>query len=316
MRVVFMGTPSLSATILEALAQWHDVVGAITRPDAVRGRGNKTIASPVKQVAERLGIPVYEMAALRDDESHKVIADLNPDVICVVAYGVILPREIIDMPRFGCVNVHTSLLPRWRGAAPIERAILEGDDVTGVCVMNIEEGLDTGDYCRRREVPVGKLYLHELADKLARAGAEELIEALVEIQDGYATWVPQDDDGVTYAAKIGKGELSLDIDDSARKAAAKVRASSAAHPARVEVAQRTMAVERADVVEDETGLQLCADMEAGEARFAQKRLLLKMSEGALELLQVRPDGKKSMDARSFAGGIQGIKSMQLTWGRA
>ncbi|MBQ9042005.1 MAG: methionyl-tRNA formyltransferase [Eggerthellaceae bacterium] len=316
MRIVFMGTPDLAATILKRLADAHEVVGVVTRPDAVRGRGNKAIPSPVKEVALSLGIPVYERTSFRDRESVEQLELLNPDVVCVAACGIILPKDVLDIPRFGCLNVHTSLLPRWRGAAPIERSILEEDAMTGVCIMRMEEGLDTGDYCRRVEVPIEQKNVAELSDELARVGADQLVEAIAEVVNGTAVWTSQGSDGITYAEKIKKGELSLDPSDTARRAVAKVRASNAAHPARIEIADRTLAVERASVVEDEQGASLCADLEAGQARFAAKRLFLKANDGAFELLNVRPDGKKSMDARSFAGGIQGIKNMQLTWGRA
>ena len=316
MRIIFMGTPAIAATVLEALASKHDVIAAVTRPDAVRGRGNKPVASPVKETALRLGIPVIEKAAVNDCDSIDLLKSLSPDMLCVAAYGIILPNEVLEIPKFGCLNVHTSLLPRWRGAAPIERAILAHDAVTGVCIMRMEEGLDTGDYCRRVETRIDDLSVHELGSELAQIGAIELLAAIDDVEYGTVQWTPQGDEGVTYANKIAKGELSIDDNDSARTCIAKVRASSAAHPARVMVADRTMAIEHASLVEDEQGTSLCEDLSAGQAKFAAKRLFLKASDGAIELLQVRPDGKKSMDARSFAGGIQGIKNMQLTWGRA
>ena len=316
MRAVFMGTPALAATILKGLAEAHDVVGVVTRPDAVRGRGNKPVPSPVKDAALGIGIPVLERTSLRDADSVKAIKELKPDVICVAACGIILPAEVLDIPTYGCLNVHTSLLPRWRGAAPIERSILEGDELSGVCIMRMEEGLDTGDYCKRVEVPIDGMYVDELSETLALIGAEQLVEAIGDVASGAVVWTSQGEDGITYAEKIKKGELALDPSDGAARAVAKVRASSAAHPARVEVAKRTLAVERAALVEDPQGVALCGDLVAGEAKFAAKRLFLKAADGAFELLNVKPDGKKSMDARSFAGGIQGIKNMRLTWGRA
>lgn len=316
MRIVYMGTPQLAAFILEALAARHEIVGVFTRPDAVRGRGSKVAASPVKETAQQLGIPVYERTSLKDEEAIELMGSLAPDAVCVAACGIILPPAIIDIPRLGCFNVHTSLLPRWRGAAPIERSILEGDETTGVCIMRMDEGLDTGPYCRRVELPMDGMYVDALTDELARIGAEELVAALEAAENGEVEWVDQAAEGVTYAEKIKKGELGLDADNSARCLVAKVRASSSAHPARASVAGRTLAVERATLVEDEQGKQLCEGLQPGQARFAAKRLFLGAADSAVELLQVRPDGKKSMDARAFAGGIQGIKTMQLTWGRA
>lgn len=316
MRVVYMGTPKLAATVLDVLAESHEVVGVFTRPDAVRGRGSKTAASPVKETALRLGIPVYERTSMKGDDEVGLMASLAPDAICVAAFGIILPKGILDIPRHGCFNVHTSLLPRWRGAAPIERSIIEGDETTGVCIMRMEEGLDTGPYCRRVEVQVNGMYVEELSAELARIGSAELVAALQSAEDGSIVWTGQAGEGVTYAEKIGKGELALGEGDGARVLVSKVRASSSAHPSRAVVAGKPLAVERAALVDDEPGLALCDGLQPGQARFAAKRLFLGADDGAIELLQVRPDGKKSMDARSFAGGIQGVKTMQLTWGRA
>ena len=159
------------------------------------------------------------------------------------------------------------------------------------------------------------MYVDDLSDALARTGSTELLAALESAEEGSITWTDQADEGVSYAEKIRKGELSLDEDECAYVAVAKVRASSPAHPARATVAGRTLAVEKASLVADDQGLSLCNGMRAGEARFARKRLFLGAKDGAFELERVRPDGKNSMDARSFAGGIQGIKTMQLTWGR-
>ena len=314
MRVVFMGTPQLAASVLEGLADAFEVVGAYTRPDAVRGRGKALVASPVKSVALGRQIPVFTPPSLKDEEVQEEIRSLGPDVICVAAYGAILPREVLDIPRLGCINVHTSLLPRWRGAAPMQRAILAGDERTGVCIMKMEEGLDTGAYCKRVEVPVGELYLSELEDQLAAAGARALVEALGEIGRGAAQWVDQAEEGATYAAKIGKGELGLDCSDGAFEACAKVRASDAAHPARAVLAGRGATVERARRADDERARELCEGLSAGDLVFRSKRLLALCADGPIEVERLRPDGKKSMDARSFAGGIQGSKGSVLRWG--
>lgn len=316
MRAVFMGTPQLAAAVLERLAAAHEVVGVFTRPDAVRGRGRALVASPVKSVAEHLGLPVHTPPTLQGEEPLGILRSLAPDVICVSAYGVILPKAVLGVPPLGCLNVHTSLLPRWRGAAPIERAILAGDDTTGVCIMRMEEGLDTGDYCRRIEVPVDGAYAGELSETLAQVGADALLDALTSLDDGTVSWIPQGEAGAVYASKIMKGELALDPQDTASGSVSKVRASSAAHPARAAVAGRTLAVERARVVTGEADKALCSELEPGQALYRAKRLFARASDAPFEIERVRPDGKRSMDARSFAGGIQGIRNMELTWGRA
>lgn len=314
MRVVFMGTPCFAATILEDLVQHHEVVAAYTRPDAVRGRGAGTEASPVKLVAERYGIEVRTPKTLRDEAEQRYLADLAPDVICVAAYGMILPPAVLDVPEYGCINVHASLLPAWRGAAPVERAILADESETGVCIMRVEEGLDTGAYCICRTADIEDKNAEQLTDELANLGSRALLTALVHLQAGVAEWVEQDEGRATYASKIGKHELDLAPTDNARTLVLKVRASSAAHPSRAVVAGRSVTVgELRETAADERASELVAGMEPGSVRFAAKRLFLGTADGAVEVVRIKPDGKHEMDAKSFAAGIQGIKGGSLTW---
>ncbi len=315
MRVVFMGTPKLAADILVEIAQQHEVVCVYTRPDAVRGRGAKLEPSPVKAAAERLGIPVRTATSLRDAEEQAHLAKLAPDAICVAAYGCILPREVLEIPRYGCLNVHASLLPRWRGAAPIERAILAGDEQTGVCIMRMEEGLDTGPYCVRRATEVEGKSAAELTDELANMGARALLTGLSVVEQGGAEWTFQDDAAATYAEKLAKDELYPDPAEPAAAMVRKVLASSEAHPARAVIAGRSATVERVALPDDERAAALCDGLEQGAVRFAAKRLFLGTGDGAVEVLSLKPDGKKSMDVRAFAAGVQGIKAGGCTWGR-
>ncbi len=315
MRVVFMGTPKLAADILVEIAQQHEVVCVYTRPDAVRGRGAKLEPSPVKAAAERLGIPVRTATSLCDAEEQAHLAELAPDAICVAAYGCILPREVLEIPRYGCLNVHASLLPRWRGAAPIERAILAGDEQTGVCIMRMEEGLDTGPYCVRRATEVEGKSAAELTDELANLGARALLTGLSVVEQGGAEWTFQDDAAATYAEKLAKDELYPDPAEPAAAMVRKVLASSEAHPARAVIAGRSATVERVALPDDERAAALCDGLEQGAVRFAAKRLFLGTGDGAVEVLSLKPDGKKSMDARAFAAGVQGIKAGGCTWGR-
>lgn len=315
MRVVFMGTPKLAADILVEIAQQHEVVCVYTRPDAVRGRGAKLEPSSVKAAAERLGIPVRTATSLRDAEEQAHLAELAPDAICVAAYGCILPREVLEIPRYGCLNVHASLLPRWRGAAPIERAILAGDEQTGVCIMRMEEGLDTGPYCVRRATEVEGKSAAELTDELANLGARALLTGLSVVEQGGAEWTFQDDAAATYAEKLAKDELYPDPAEPAAAMVRKVLASSEAHSARAVIAGRSATVERVALPDDERAAALCDGLEQGAVRFAAKRLFLGTGDGAVEVLSLKPDGKKSMDARAFAAGVQGIKAGGCTWGR-
>lgn len=314
MRIVFMGTPEFAATILDDLAQQHDVVAVYTRPDAIRGRGKRLEPSPVKRVAQHYEIPVQTPQTLRNAEVLAELSAYEPDVICVAAYGAILPKDVLDIPRFGCLNVHASLLPRWRGAAPIERAILAGDEETGVCVMRMEEGLDTGAYCVCRTASIDGKSAQDLTDELANLGSHALLTALVRVECGADVWTEQVEADATYASKIEKHELDLRPNDSVETIVRKVQASSEQHPARAVIAGRGLTVLAVSALNDDQARQVSVDMTSGEVRFIAKRLFLGAIDGAVEIKQVKPDGKQAMDAKAFAAGIQGIKQGGLTWG--
>ena len=259
------------------------------------------------------GIPVFTPKTLRDADEQQALAALEPDVICVAAYGMLLPAEVLSIPEHGCLNVHASLLPRWRGAAPIERAILSGDEEAGVCVMRMEEGLDTGDYCVCRSLEVGDKNVTLLTDLLADLGAHALLTALTQLEAGCIRWTRQDEEHVTYAEKIGKDELSLSPADTVEQACRKVRASSAAHPAHAVIAGKDVTVLAARPAPADRTDAVCAGMEPGSVRFAAKRLYLGAADGAIELMEVKPAGKAAMAAKAFAAGIQGIKEDTKTW---
>ncbi len=313
MRIVFMGTPGFSAAILDNLRSQHDVVGVFTRPDAVRGRGSKLVPSPVKAVAQSGGITVFTPSTLRDAQVQQQIADLRPDIIVVAAYGAILPKEVLDIPPLGCLNVHASLLPRWRGAAPIERAILASDKQTGVCVMRMEEGLDTGDYCICRTTSIEGKSATELTAELADLGSQALLTALTLLAKGSIEWHQQDGYFATYAAKVEKHEFFLKPADRSRKASLKVQASSAPHPARCMVASRQVTVTKVSPVASRAVLQGLHGLRKGRIMLYQKKLYLGFCDYPLELVEVRPDGKRTMSAADFAAGIQNVKSGLITW---
>ncbi|WP_283170382.1 methionyl-tRNA formyltransferase [Curtanaerobium respiraculi] len=312
MRIVFMGTPSYAATILENLIAQHEVAGVYTRPDAVRGRGRRLVASPVKQVAALQGIPVFTPRTLRDPAVQAEIASLAPDAICVAAYGAILPAEVLAIPPRGCLNVHASLLPHWRGAAPVERAILAGDEETGVCVMRMEEGLDTGDYCIMRQTAIGRKNAEELTAELAILGSQALLTALAHMEQGTLEWKKQDDFFATYAHKIEKGELNLAPTDKAKIAQRKVQASSPAHPARCKVASRSVAITRAER-EPSRLLREKTKLVPGRAILYDRQLYLCMADQLLRIDGIHPDGKHEMTGADFARGVQNIKSGLITW---
>lgn len=313
MRIVFMGTPDFAANILYELKEQHDVVAVYTRPDAVRGRGKALVPSPVKKVAIEAGIPVFEPRTLRDEDELARLRELAPDAVCVAAYGKILPQEVLDIPRYGCLNVHASLLPKYRGAAPIERAILAGEREAGVCIMRMEAGLDTGDYCISRSCEIGDMDCARLTEELSDLGARALLSALYAIEEGSVRWIAQDDAAATYAEKIGKGELDIDPAQTADVNVRRVRASSAAHPSRCSIAGKNVTVLSASLVQD--GLFVEDDTPPSAVVFRAKRLFLACSDGMLEIASVKPDGKKEMNAAAFASGVQGIKSGTMVWER-
>jgi methionyl-tRNA formyltransferase len=212
LRIVFAGTPEFSVPALEALhVAGHRIVAAYTQPDRPAGRGRALGTSPVKRRAEELGLIVEQPATLKTPESQARLASHAPDVMVVVAYGLILPQAVLDVPPLGCLNIHASLLPRWRGAAPIQRAVLAGDTRTGICVMLMDAGLDTGPELLRRELDIGPRETGgELHDRLAPLGASAIVEALAGIASATLSPRPQPAEGVTYAAKIHKDEARID----------------------------------------------------------------------------------------------------------
>ena len=217
LRVVFMGSPAFSLPVLDAVVSRHEAIAAYTRRPAASGRGMRERPSPVGARAAELGLPVETPRTLRDPEAASRLAAFRPDVVVVVAYGLILPQPILDVPRFGCLNLHASLLPRWRGAAPIHRAVLAGDRETGIAVMRMEAGLDTGPVGLEERVAIGPdTTTGELHDLLASRGGALMAEALDRLEAGQLTFVPQPDEGVTYAAKITNDEARIDWDRPGR----------------------------------------------------------------------------------------------------
>lgn len=306
MRVVFMGTPSFAVPSLVKLAAAHDVALVLTRPDAVRSRGKKLEPSPVKLAALELGLPVLE-ASRMTPEVLDALRAAEAEIFCVAAYGCILPDEVLTMAPGGCVNVHASLLPRWRGAAPIQRSILEGDERTGVSIMRIGQGVDTGAYCAQASCSVLGKTADELTAELAELGGDLLVETLPAIVNGSAVWVEQDESLVTHAAKIAKAEMRLDPAASALANARRVLASSDAAPARCVIAGKPVRVMRA--------ISAAADMAgvvAGSVAVKAGRVALGCADGALELVSIKPDGKREMDAKSWAAGL---REQSGTWGR-
>ena len=225
MRIIFMGSPDFAVPTLDAMvAAGHEVIAAYTQPPRPAGRGKGERPTPVEQQARDLGIEVRSPKSLRDQAAQRAFAELEADVAVVAAYGLILPQPILDAPTFGCLNVHASLLPRWRGAAPVQRAIMAGDERTGVTIMQMEAGLDTGPMLLKRAVEIDEKNAAQLTDDLATLGAEMVIEVLADLPNFEP--IPQPEEGVTYAAKIDKAEAKLDFAKSPEQVERRIRAFS------------------------------------------------------------------------------------------
>ena len=306
MRVVFMGTPDFAVPSLRELASRFEVVLVLTRPDAVRSRGKKLEPSPVKAAALELDIPVMEATRITPEVMDR-LHEAEADIFCVAAYGCILPDEVLHMAPLGIVNVHASLLPRWRGAAPIQRAILAGDEHAGISIMRIGHGVDTGAYCAQASCSVAGKTADELTAELAQLGADLLCDTLPALADETAVWTEQDESLVTHAQKISKAEMRLDPQEGALVNLRRVLASSDAAPARCIAAGKPVRIMRAVAADGDASM--CA---AGELVCQSKRIYIGCSDGVLEVTSVKPDGKRQMDASAWAAGLHGDS---LTWGK-
>lgn len=296
LRIIFAGTPDFAARHLDALlTSGHQIVGVFTQPDRPAGRGKKLMPGPVKVLAETHGLPVFQPASLRPEENQKLVADLNADVMVVVAYGLILPKAVLDMPRQGCVNVHGSLLPRWRGAAPIQRALWAGDAETGVTIMKMDVGLDTGDMLYKLACPItAEDTSATLYDKLADLGPQGLIETLQQLADNTATPEVQDEAQVTYAEKLSKEEARIDWSLSAAQLERCIRAFNPWPMSWLMIDEQPVKVWKASVINGN------ASAERGTIIDASKNgIQVTTGEGILNLESLQPAGKKAMSAQDL-----------------
>jgi len=303
MRLVFMGTPEFAVAPLRALlAAGHDIAAAYSQPPRPAGRGNKLTPSPVQRLAEAAGIPVRHPVSLRGTKEQTDFAALNADAAVVVAYGLLLPKAVLAAPRLGCFNLHASLLPRWRGAAPIHRAIMAGDAETGIAVMGMEAGLDTGPVYLERRIAIGRrAATAELHDTLAALGAEMIVEALPGIAAGTLRPRPQAAEGITYAHKIDKAEGRIDWTRPAAELDRLVRALGAAPGCWFELAGERIKLLAAEPVagQDTPGTLL------GDA------LIVACGTGGLRLLRLQRPGKAPVDARAFLNGTPLARGARL-----
>lgn len=301
MNVIFMGTPEFSVPVLQGLidSEEHTVTAVVTQPDKARGRSGKLVFTPVKEVAVDNDIPVYTPVKVKDPEFVKTLRQIPCDVIVVVAFGQILSKDILDMPAYGCINVHASLLPRWRGAAPMQWAILEGDEKTGVTTMQMAEGLDTGDMLLKAETPIEEDDTAEtLHDRMSVMGKELLLKTLDSLGKGELTPVPQKDEESCYAKMLTKDLGKISMNWNAKKLERYIRGLNSWPSAYTTWKGKTLKLWRAKVISGNTEEAPGTIVEVGKNSFT-----IQTGDGKLEILEVQLEGKKRMDAGSFLRGV-------------
>jgi methionyl-tRNA formyltransferase len=300
LRIAFAGTPDFAVPALEALLHSaHTVVGVLTQPDRPKGRGRQLAASPVKEAALAHGLPISQPLTLKDESGRADLASWQPDALVVVAYGLILPRAALSLPRLGCLNIHASLLPRWRGAAPIQRAILAGDATSGVTIMLMDIGLDTGPMLLKKEAPIARTDTGgSLHDRLAAIGASAILEALEGHSSGALQPVPQPADGVSYAAKLDKAEALIDWSKGAPEIERQVRAFNPWPVAETRLDGEQLRIY--DAIADD-GSGSCSDPGTIVA-IHDDTVLVQCGSGRLALRQVQRPGRRPVSAADFARG--------------
>ena len=299
MKVIFAGTPDFAAAALKAIAAaGFEIPLVLTQPDRPKGRGMQLAPSPVKQAALELGLRVAQPEKLRNNaEALQMLKEVEADVMVVAAYGLILPQDVLDTPKHGCLNIHASLLPRWRGAAPIQRAIEAGDAVTGVCIMQMDIGLDTGDVVSEHRYTIQLTdTANEVHDALMNLGAEAIVADLQQLKaEGRLKSVKQPEKGVTYAQKLSKEEARIDWNESAAVIERKIRAFNPVPAAWVEYQGKPMKIWRAEVVAQQG--------RAGEVlSCSADGLVVACGENALKITELQPSGSKRMPIAAFAAG--------------
>lgn len=300
LKIIFAGTPDFAARHLDALlASEHQVVGVFTQPDRPAGRGKKLVASPVKTLAESHHIPVFQPASLKVPENQQLVADLNADIMVVVAYGLLLPEAVLTLPRLGCINVHGSLLPRWRGAAPIQRALWAGDDETGITIMQMDAGLDTGDMLVKLTCPIRSTDTSaSLYDTLAQLGPQGMLTTLQQLAEGRAVAVKQDDTLATYAKKLSKEEARLNWTLSADQLERCIRAFNPWPVSYFMLDEQPVKVWQASVLPHQ-------DLQPGTIVQTDKNgIRVATADGVLQLEILQPAGKKPMQARELLNSRQ------------
>ena len=294
MRIVFMGTPEFSVPCLSALIEKHNVLAVFTQPDKPKGRKQILTPPPVKEKALEHNIPVYQPKTLKDEEVFNLLSEINPDVIVVVAYGKILPKNILELPKYGCINVHASLLPKFRGAAPIQWSVILGENETGVTTMQMDEGIDTGDMIQSASLNIGENETaDELHDRLSALGAKLIIETLEAVENGTLTRTKQDDSLSNYAPMLSKDISPIDFTCVAQGVHNKVRGLNSWPSATAVMDGKRIKIHKTKIVE--------GSGQPGEI-ISLKPFVVACGKGAVEIVELQPEGKKKMTASDFLRG--------------
>ena len=295
MKIIYMGTPDFAVPALKALANSeHTVCAVFTQPDKPRGR--KMIMTPpdVKVCAQELDIPVYQPHSMKSEEALEIINNYNPDVIVVAAYGQIIPKSVLDAPKYGCVNIHGSLLPKYRGASPIQQSVLNGDKITGVTTMLMDVGIDTGDILLTKETEIGENETSgELFDRLADLGGELILETLKALEEGTVTPVKQDESLSSHTSKIDKSLCPIDFTKSADEVHNKVRGLNPWPVATTKICGKNVKV---------YSTKLCEKSGKCGHVISTKPLIIACGEGSVEICEIQPEGKKRMSTEAFLAG--------------
>ena len=306
MRVIFAGTPDFAASALAALIEaGHEILVVLTQPDRPKGRGMKLTPSPVKTLALQHELPVWQPENLKDMAIQQQLRDLQADVMVVAAYGLLLPAVVLDIPQYGCLNIHASLLPRWRGAAPIQRAIEAGDAESGVCIMQMDVGLDTGDVLLSRSTPITEVTTAaQLHDDLAVIGAQAIVEALAELPE--LTAIPQPEAGVTYAQKLSKADAEIDWALGAKQIHAKIRALNPVPGAWSNLNEQVIKIWASKVLEQRSDAAIVSIVAADKQCIA-----VQTGAGVILITELQASGSKRMAAAAFVAGHADLMGQQF-----
>mgnify|MGYP002537042833 CR=1 FL=1 len=309
MRIVFMGTPDFAVGSLQALCESgkHEILAVVTQPDRPKGRGNKLLQTPVKEYALAQGLTVYQPQKVKTPEFVELLHELQPELIVVAAFGQFLSKEILELPKYGCINVHASLLPKYRGAAPIQYAIIKGEKESGVTIMQMNEGVDTGDMLTRVVVPIApKETAETLFDKLAKAGAELIVETLPRLEAGEIIPVPQDESQASHVKMMGKSLGRIDWNKDAVTIERLVRGLNSWPSAYTYFQEKSVKIWDCDVVENDT-----TEAPGTIIAVAKDSFDVATGKGTLRIRELQLEGKKRMDTRTFLLGNQWKAGMKF-----